>query len=491
MKPQPVADWLAATDAQADAAAPRYRRLYEALRGAVLEHRLPAGARLPSTRALAEELGVSRNTVAAAFDQLLAEGYIESRVGSGSFVADLGAAPAPRQNTVVAGRRQGLAERGRRLLAQDVGAAQEILPFVAGIDDYAPFPAKLWQRLANRYWREGRTDLFEFAHGGGHLPLRRAIARHIGVARGARVDAEQILVTAGTQHSIALCAQVLANAGDIAWVEDPGYWAARKALAAADLRLRPVRVDAQGRAPQRADRSARPRLIYVTPSHQYPTSAVMSLARRRQLLDYAAASGAWILEDDYDSEFRYRGRPLGSLQGLDAHGCVIYLGTFSKSLYPGIKLAYMAVPPAIAADFRAALYDLQRPGQLMLQATLADFIEQGHYATHVRRVRQVWGERRDILARTLRPLLGRAATLTREESGLHLLIELPAGANDVALAALVAGEGMTVRPLSSYYLGEARRKGLLVGYAYVPTHEIARHARRLGEVVKRGLRSYG
>jgi GntR family transcriptional regulator/MocR family aminotransferase len=494
----PLADWLSADLAQR-AAQPsadgrgrivRYRSLYDALRQAILDRRLTPGGRLPSTRELAADLCLSRNTVSSAFDQLIAEGYIEARQGSGCYVSAALDAPAP-QKSALAGRRAEISQRGARLLDGRGGAQQEIQPFVPGNDDFSLFPLKTWQRLQNRQWRSGSSEIFDYGAAGGYLPLRAAIARHIAVSRSVRVAPEQVLITSGTQHSILLCGQVLADAGDLAWVEDPGYWGARKALAAADLELWPVPVDRAGLHPSAADRATAPRLIYVTPSHQYPTSAVMSLPRRRELLAYAAAHNAWILEDDYDSEFRYSGRPLSSLHGLDPDERVIYLGTFSKSLYPGIKLAYMAVPRALAEPFRTALYDLQRPGQLMMQAALTDFIDLGHFAAHIRKVRQAYGEKREILVRTLRPIIGGVATISREASGLHLLIELPAGANDVALAALIATEGLVVRPLSSYYLGEARRRGLLVGYAYVPSHEMARHARRLGEVIKRGLRSYG
>jgi GntR family transcriptional regulator/MocR family aminotransferase len=285
-----------------------------------------------------------------------------------------------------------------------------------------------------------------------------------------------------------LCAQMLASEGHTAWLEDPGYWGARKVFEACDLKLRPIAVDHEGINPSSDDLATSPRLIYVTPSHQYPTSAVMSLQRRQLLLELAASRRTWILEDDYDSEFRYNGRPLSSLQGLDTHNSVIYLGTFSKILYPGIKVGYMVVPIAVVDPLKAALYDLQRPGQVMLQAALADFIEQGHFATHVRKVRQVYGERRELLVRTLKPILGTSATLSEEASGMHLVIELPEFADDVQLALRAAEEGLVVRPLSSYYLGTHLKKGLMVGYAYVPTERIAYFGRILGNVVKAGIR---
>jgi GntR family transcriptional regulator/MocR family aminotransferase len=500
VNPLPIAEWLAAelgpiapkAHRSKRSATPRYRLLYDALRRAILSGQLPAGERLPSTRELALDLKLSRNTVVTAFDQLIAEGYIVTLTGSGTFVAGRvqGQCP-PVAKSALAGRRLVLSARGERLIATDPAITQEIQPFVPGIDDFSSFPAKLWQRLHNRHWREAKSELFDYGIGGGYTPLREAIARYVSLTRSVQVSPEQVLITPGTQHSILLCASLLANAGDLAWVEDPGYWGARKSLGATDLLLRPIAVDDEGLNPSPADLGTRPRLIYVTPSHHYPTGAVMSLSRRQALLEFAGQSGAWVLEDDYDSEFRYSGRPISSLQGLDSHDCVIYLGTFSKTLFPGIKLAYMTVPPGMAEAFKSALYDLQRPGQMMTQATLADFIAQGHFATHMRKLRQIYGTRREILVKTLRPIISSLATISRNASGQHLLIELPASSNDVALAALAATEGLVLRPLSSYYLGEQQRKGLLVGFAYVPTPEIARHARRLGEVIRRGMRSYG
>ena len=329
--------------------------------------------------------------------------------------------------------------------------------------------------------------MLDYGSAGGYLPLRRAVADYLRVSRSVRVNTDQVLITAGTQQSLSLAAQLLADAGDLAWVEDPCYWGARRVFEACDLLLRPAPVDAEGMNPQTDDLPTEPRLIYLTPSHQYPKSVVMSLSRRRLLLDLAARKAAWILEDDYDSEYRYTGRPLSSLQGLDTHDRVVYLGTFSKVLYPGIKIGYMVLPPALVEPFKSALYDLQRPGQMMLQAALADFIEQGYFATHIRKMRLLYGERRELLRKTLAPILGSAATISSEESGLHLAILLPPDCDDTALAGRAAEEGLSVRALSSYYLGADRERGLVVGYAYVPTEKIAYYGRLLGNVVKAGL----
>ncbi|QSI75518.1 PLP-dependent aminotransferase family protein [Niveibacterium microcysteis] len=509
MSSLPIADLILAEMDQSARAGnvPRHRRLYEAIRSAILSRRLPVGSKLPSTRDLARDLGLSRNTVVTAFEQLLAEGYVSSRTGSGTFVADTLPEPAteelaperqsrnshhngaiapqhaPQEGTTAAVGAT-LSVRGRRVADHAAGHRYEIQPFVPGDDDFSVFPIKLWQRLQNKYWREARPELLDYGQNGGYLPLRRAIADYLRVSRSVRVTVDQVLITGGTQHSLDLCAQLLADAGDTAWVEDPCYWGAQRVFESRDLDLHPVRVDDEGMNPTAEDQHKPPRLIYLTPSHQYPKSVVMSLARRRLLLDIAARTGAWILEDDYDSEFRYTGRPLSSLQGLDTHDRVVYMGTFSKILYPGIKVGYMVVPPALVAPFRSALYDLQRPGQMMQQAALADFLEQGHFATHVRRIRQLYGQRRELLQRTLKPILGNAATLSKEESGLHLVIQLPPGTDDERLAQEAAEQGLQVRALSTYYLGAEKERGLVVGYAYVPTDKIAYYGRLLGNVVK-------
>lgn len=486
---------------------PRHRRLYESIRRAILSHHLPVGAKLPSTRDLARDLGLSRNTVLTAYEQLLAEGYVKALTGSGTFVADTfpdiqdGAPGSPaavrersalprldRADMLPAGEPNArLSRRGNRLTHIAAGSQFEIQPFAPGDPDFSIFPFKLWQRLQNKYWRDARPELLDYGSAGGYLPLRRAVADYLRVSRSVRVNTDQVLITAGTQQSLSLAAQLLADAGDLAWVEDPCYWGARRVFEACDLLLRPVPVDAEGMNPQTDDLPTEPRLIYLTPSHQYPKSVVMSLSRRRLLLDLAARKAAWILEDDYDSEYRYTGRPLSSLQGLDTHDRAVYLGTFSKVLYPGIKIGYMVLPPALVEPFKSALYDLQRPGQMMLQAALADFIEQGYFATHIRKMRLLYGERRELLRKTLAPILGSAATISSEESGLHLAILLPPDCDDTALAGRAAEEGLSVRALSSYYLGADRERGLVVGYAYVPTEKIAYYGRLLGNVVKAGL----
>ena len=496
----PASDLLANLLAQKDfhPGLPQQRRLYEAAKAAIHQHQLGAGNKLPSSRDLARDLSVARNTVIAAFEQFAAEGYVTSTLGSGTYVADIQTLTPVGTKTIARAAASSaidappLSKRGMQITEFAAGPRFEIQPFVPGDADFSSFPFKLWQRLQNRVWRDARPDLLDYGQAGGYLPLRQAIAEYLRISRSVKVSVEQIMITSGTQQSLDLCAQLLADVGDTAWVEDPCYWGARRVFEACDLKLHPITVDADGMALEAADLATNPKLIYVTPSHQYPTGAVMSLARRRELLDVAVRKNAWILEDDYDSEFRYTGRPLAALQGLDTDDRVVYMGTFSKVLYPGIKVGYMVVPPALSESFKIALYDLQRPGQLMVQAALADFISLGHFTTHIRKIRQIYGSRRELLRKTLvsqfGPQLSQRVTISSEESGLHLVVELPEHVDDVALEKLAAESGMAVKALSTYYLAPPVRRGLLVGYAYVTPDKIAYYGKLLATVIQSGVR---
>jgi GntR family transcriptional regulator/MocR family aminotransferase len=483
---------LAGLEAAECADLPAHRRVFEAIRRAILAHQLPGGAKLPSTRDLAIDLGYSRNTVLLAYDQLLAEGYVEARTGSGTYVADTlpnylrqaPAEPAPEPPSILP---RGLSQRGRRLTAAPADRNFEIQEFVALANDFSAFPHKLWQRLQNKYWRSPDWRMLDYARAGGYPPLREALAEYLRVSRSVRLSADQVLITAGTQQSLDLCARLLADSGDMVWMENPGYWGARRIFEATDLNLRPIGVDAEGINPAAADLETAPRLIYVTPSHQYPTDVVMSLSRRRLLLEFAARRGAWILEDDYDSEFRYGGRPLASLQGLDSHDRVIYLGTFSKVLYPGIRIGYVVVPPDLVEPFRVGLSDIHRPGQMSVQAALSDFIKQGHFAAHIRNVRARYGQCRALLQHALQGTLVADARLSNADTGLHLVIRLPPQCDDAALVAEAWRQRIDVKPLSAYYVAPPVARGLVVGYGYTPLDEIVPSAKRLAELVNRHI----
>jgi GntR family transcriptional regulator/MocR family aminotransferase len=467
---------------------PLHRQLYEALRRAILDGKLGAGERLPSSRELTQDLGLSRNTVVAALSQLGVEGYLISRVGSGTFVSDnLPRLPSRTQQARKPSDLARLSKRGTALSSTFCATQLEVQPFTPGPADFSAFPVALWQRLQNKHWRMTYPEMLDYSDTGGHAPLRRAVADYLRVFRSVPLEVDQVLITSGTQQSLELCAQLLGDHGDTVWLEDPAYWGAIKAFMATGLRAHPVPVDEHGMAPGPKDEKHPPRLIYTTPSHQYPTGAVMTLARRQQLLGIAAVHNAWILEDDYDSEFRFSGPPLSSLAGLDQDQRVLYMGSFSKVLYPGLKLGYLVVPKRLIAAFKQAHYDLNRPGQMPLQAALAEFIALGHFASSLRRARHSYAERRHCLLAALQPCLGRHATISGAEQGLHLCLRLPPSVDDKALALRIGGLGMTVRALSAYCLARTDAKGLVIGYGYAPLADIARYGPVLAKAIKAEL----
>ncbi|MDO8252816.1 MAG: PLP-dependent aminotransferase family protein [Rhodoferax sp.] len=464
-----------------------HRQLYEALRRAILDGKLSAGDRLPSSRELTHDLSMSRNTVVAALNQLGVEGYLVSRVGSGTFVNDSVPKPAARRRPPHASQGAKLSRRGQSLATTYCANELEVQPFTPGIADFSAFPVALWQRLQNKHWRMTYPDMLDYSYSGGYAPLRRAVTNYLRVFRSVPLEVEQIIITSGTQQSLELCAQLLADHGDTVWLEDPAYWGAVKAFMATGLNLHPVAVDQQGIAPQDQDEATPPRLIYVTPSHQYPMGAVMSLARRHQILSTARQHKAWVMEDDYDSEFRFSGPPISSLAGLDTDERVLYMGSFSKVLYPGLKLAYLVVPKGLVASFKQAHYDLNRPGQMPLQAALAEFIEMGHFASALRRARQSYAQRRVCLLEVLKPCLGSQAHISGAEQGLHLCLRLPDVVDDKALADRINQLGLTVRPLSAYCLKRKDAKGLVIGYGYAPLAEIERCGPLLARAVTEAL----
>jgi len=466
---------------------PLHRQLYEALRRTILEGKLAAGERLPSSRNLVQDLHLSRNTVVAALNQLAVEGYLISHVGSGTFVNDGFPRSPIRRSAATTHQNSPLSHRGQSLCTQFCASQLEIQPFTPGIADFSAFPVALWQRLQNKHWRMTYPDMLDYSSAGGYAPLRRAVADYLRVFRSMPLDDAQVIITSGTQESLELCAQLLADQQDTVWLEDPAYWGAVKAFMATSLRLHPVAVDQQGIAAQPGDSDTPPRLIYLTPSHQYPTGAVMSLARRQQILTLARQHSAWVLEDDYDSEFRFSGPPIASLAGLDTEGRVLYMGSFSKVLYPGLKLGYLVVPKGLSAAFKSAHYDLNRPGQMPLQAALAEFIDLGHFASALRRARQSYALRRLCLLNALQPCLGEDARITGAEQGLHLCMRLADTADDLRLAQQIRQAGLMVRPLSAYCLKRTDARGLVIGYGYAPLAEIERFGPVLAQAIAQTL----
>jgi len=504
-----LSDWLAAR-LDRTAVEPVYRQVLGLMQQAILTGQLLPGAKLPSSRTLATDLGIARNTVLHVYDQLTAEGYVISTTGSGTYVADtrpdtsaVNARKAPPAasgsigviSSMVPGAnappptapiRGGLSTRGSRLIRQAGVSAKQWGAFMPGVPDVAEFPARTWSRLQAKLWKEANPDLLTYAPGGGYRPLRRALSDYLRVARSVKCTPDQIIITTGIHQSIDLAVRLLTDVGDRAWVEEPCYWGARSVLQSSGLTLAPVPVDDEGLNPQESDLQMPPRIALVTPSHQYPLGMVMSLARRRMLLEYARQHGVWIIEDDYDSEFRYGSRPLASLQGLDDAGQVIYVGSLGKMLFPGLRIGYMIAPEHLVDTFRTGVAELYREGQLMQQAVLTEFIMDGYLTSHVRRMRALYGERRQILIDAITSRFGDALPVMGDEAGLHLVLGLPDHANDREVTAASYDAGVIVRPLAAYYNSETpARRGLLLGYACVPNDRIGPAFDTLADVIER------
>jgi len=452
---------------------PMYRQLYFAIRDAILDGRLRPGLRLPASRTLAKELAVARNTVVIAFEQLLAEGYVESRVGAGTYVSEtlpealLAARPTTGRGTAKAAARM-LSKRGAYLARIRAMAPSRPVPFSPGLPELDAFPFDVWSRLLARSWRRPPMALLAGGDPAGLRALREAIAGYLGAARAVVCTPDQVVIVSGSQQALDLASRALIDPGDAAWVEDPGYPGIQGALLAAGAELVPVPVDDGG-----IDIAAglamapRARLAVVTPSHQYPLGVTMPLGRRLELLDWARQADAFIVEDDFDSEYRYAGRPLAALQGLDEDGRVIYVGTFSKVMFSGMRLGYMVVPETLVEPVLAIrrLLDVHPSGAV--QAALAEFIGQGYLAGHIRRMRPLYAARQAALRAALAARLGDRVTLAADESGMHLVGRLKPRADDRAISDAAQRRGIEAPALSRFYRGRARRKGLLLGYAGV------------------------
>jgi GntR family transcriptional regulator/MocR family aminotransferase len=467
---------------------PLHARVYRTLRGHILAGTLGPGARLPSARGLAADLGVSRNTVESAFLQLGAEGYIVRRTGSGTYVAETLPEVAPfRPGRTERGAvaPPALGRRGRRIAelgGTEIERDSQTGPCASDVD---AFPAATWNRILARQARRAGREALLPADAAGAPELRRAIAEHLALTRGVRAVAEQVIVVNGTQQGVDLIARLLLDPGATAAMEDPGYPSARAALMAAGARVRGVPVDGEGLRTDRLTARRPPALVYVTPSHQYPLGVTLSLARRLTLLSWAGAERAWIVEDDYDSEFHYEGRPLAALQGLDPAGRTIYVGTFNKVLFPGIRLAYLVVPLALAEAFAAGRRLLDGFSPPLTQHALAEFLARGHFAAHLRQARLLYAARRDALLRQVERAWGDAARAGPSATGLHLVALLPAGSDDRRIARAAPAGGMTVAPLSDYYQSGRARPGLLLSFGSAAPERIRRTVDALAPLVTR------
>ena len=473
---------------------PLFRQLYQQLRSAILSRRLRPGTKLPSTRELASQLGVSRSAAVSAYEQLLAEGYTSGRRGSGTYVSSELAEPI-----------EGNAPRGKRPVAAitssatqmhsigdfvDVTVQSEERPFNLGRTLVDARTVELWRKLSARTFRSLNLSHLGYSDPRGTIELRKTICEYLQAARAVRCDPEQIVVTTGTQHALDIVIRILSGPDKEVWVEDPGYPLTRQALMAAGAKVRPIPVDGQGIDVGAGIKSApNARAVFVTPSHQFPTGVVLSMARRLELLAWAREKNAWIVEDDYASEFRYGGRPLASLQGLDEGERVIYIGTLNKALFPGLRMGYAVVPRALLRAFVATRYLMDRQPSTLCQAVVAAFMEEGHFAAHIRRMRLLYRDQRDVLVAALKSRLGADVTVDAPDQGMHLVAYTRRGLSDVAIERAGRQHGVIVRAMSRLHVAAAPRSALVLGFSGYPRQTIGPAVESLAQVVEGELKS--
>ncbi|QLI81253.1 PLP-dependent aminotransferase family protein [Chitinibacter fontanus] len=472
---------LFASHAQANL--PLHEQLVRTLRHAIVDGHLALASRLPATRTLAADLQLSRSTVELAYARLESEGYVQRKVGAGSFVAIAGQRQSAAQRKAAAG----LSQRGQAIA--DMGACRDSANavsnglFFTGQPDSCAFPRELWGRLMQQRWKKDGEKLMRYGDPQGLPELRAAIASYLAQSRNVVCDASQIVILSSSQQAIQLTAQLLIDTGDTVWLEDPGYLGARNAMQSAGAAICPIPVDAEGMQinEHTGTKYPKPKLIYTTPSHQYPLGVAMSLTRRMALLEQAAAMKAWIIEDDYDGEFQYEQRPLPSLQGLDTQGRVIYMGTFSKVLFGSLRLAYLVLPPELVAPFTLARTAFDGHSNQLMQAVTADFIHGGHFASHLRQMRTLYKSRRDLLMAQLAEHCPQLTPINTS-GGLQFAVWCPAGCEAKWATAGIA-QGLPMRPLSKFYLGEQQGEGFLMGYSSLNNDEIRLQAYTLGNII--------
>jgi GntR family transcriptional regulator/MocR family aminotransferase len=459
------------------------KQLLHRIRTAVLDGRLPAGSRLPGTRTLARVLGVARNTVTLVYDVLGTEGYIElSR--QGTRVAAL-AGPEPESRADQAPAPPSLSQRGDRIHKPLQGSVAS-LAFTPGVPALAQFPLAAWRRSLDRTLQQGGTGLLGYGPPQGEPALRTAVVHHLALARGVRCAPKQVVITEGAQEALSLCLRLVTDPGDTAWVEDPGYRGAQTALACADLDVVPLPVDAEGLRISASDwRDRPPRIVYTTPAHQYPTGSVLTASRRLDLIEKCRDHGAWIIEDDYDSEFRHSGEPLACMQGLTPNAPVFYVGTFSKTLFPSLRLGFLVLPEALVERAAPVVDELLRGGHRCEQMALAHFMESGQYSRHLARMRRLYRSRRDALRTALAEHLDVPHTLTGGDSGMHLTVRLPADFPDQDVARAARRHRMAPWPLSqSSLLPNSGHNGLVLGYGNTPESAFAPSLQQLAHLIR-------
>jgi GntR family transcriptional regulator/MocR family aminotransferase len=473
-------------------ARPISTQLYMALRDMMLSGAIAAGVRLPASRTLARDLGLSRTTVIDAFGRLIAEGLVNARVGSGAFVSDVLNAERPRRPSIAVASAINQKPNLSRAMrwAVDRFSDRPRLPyaaqaFVTALPAFDAFPMAQWARLTAKHWRGGRESVMGYGAPCGYAPLRDAIAAHLRANRGIACEMEQIFIVSGAQQAFHLIGTILLNPGDKVWFENPGAIGARNALLACGAELVSVPVDKEGLRVEEGLRRAKDfRLAFVTPSHQQPLGHVMSLERRFALLRSVERAGAWIIEDDYDGEFFFGRRPPPTLKSVDRTGLVIYVGTFSKSLFPALRLGFMLVPPSLVDTVNTVYAAFVQGVPSSTQAVVAEFIEEGHFATHIRRMRRIYEERHAALCEAAERDLDGLLDVVRSESGLHTIGHLRGDLSEIAVARAAAERGIVVSPIARFSIEPTGVKGLVLGFGGTNPTVIRRGVAVLSDVLR-------
>ena len=484
----PVASLIAI---ERTARTPLHRQIYEAYRSAIGSGTLRPGQRVPSTRALASDLGVSRMPVLSAYDQLMAEGYFRSRVGAGTSVSEL----LPYQKVPVEGDIAGQKVRAAKVRSVKIASRTSLLdsmdtppwnqnggPFSVGQIPCDQFPFAVWNRLMSRHCRRTTTKSLDHSHPMGFKGLREVLSEYLRTARGVHCDSKQIMIVSGSQQAIDLAVRVLLDPGSRVWIEEPGYRYAWHVLALNGCHPIPVSVDDEGLdVAEGILRCKDARAALVTPTHQFPMGVSMSAARRFQLLEWAERSEGWILEDDYDSDFRYEGVPVSSLQGLDVNSRVVYIGTFSNVLFPPLRIGYLVIPNDLVERFLTVRFAMDIAPPTLYQAALADFIGEGHFGRHIRKMRLLYREHRDVLVRSIRKELPFVEVMG-ERAGMHLCITVK-GILDRDIVNRAAKANLDLVPLSLSYIGKAVRQGFILGYGSTSIDQLDEAVQRLRGVL--------
>ena len=469
--------------------APVFRQIYLQVRSAILSGTLRPATKLPSTRELAGQLGVSRSAVVSAFEQLLAEGYASGKTGAGTYIAsDLPEpfAATPRRKPQPASPAKATASSRELDGFTDVTAQNDERPFNLGRTLVDARTAELWRKLSARSLRSFNRQHLGYADPHGMPELRRAVCDYLQAARAVRCEPGQVVITAGTQQALDIVIRIMQGRDNPVWIEDPGYSLTRQALVAAGVKVCPIPVDQHGiNVAEGIRRAPNARAVFITPSHQFPKGVALSMARRLELLAWARESGAWIVEDDYASEFRYGGRPLASLQGLDEAARVIYIGTLNKALFPGLRLGYAVVPSSFIKAFVTARYLMDRQPSSLCQEVAAAFMAEGHFAAHIRRMREVYRNQRDTLVMALRRRLGDHLSVDPPDQGMHLVAYTRRGLSDVTIEQAAQEHGVVVRAMSQLFVEAPKQSALMLGFSGYPHQLIAPAITRLARAFER------